>query len=110
MVSSKQAIFKCIYEKYMLFSRSHPVQREETVLTMSDTIIEATHCITFLSLYIDERLDWQGQIIACRKKLTSVLYPINKVNHFLPVASLKLIYYTLVYLYLTYVIIMWGST
>ena len=25
--------------KYMLFSRSHPVQREETVLTMSDTII-----------------------------------------------------------------------
>ena len=23
--------------KYMLFSRSHPVQREETVLTMSDT-------------------------------------------------------------------------
>ena len=41
------------------------------------------------------------------KKLTSVLYAINKVNHFLPVASLKLIYYTLVYPYLTYGIIMW---
>ena len=96
--------------KYMLFSRYHPVQREETVLTMSDTIIKPTHCITFLGLYIDERLDWQEYINAYRKKLTSVLHAINKVNHFLPVASLKLIYYTLVYPYLTYGIILWGST
>ena len=96
--------------KYMLFSRSHPVQREETVLTMSDTIIKSIHCIKFLGLYIEERLDWQEHINACRKKLTSVLYAINKVNHFLKVASLKLIYYTLVYPYLTYGIILWGST
>ena len=75
----------------MLFSRYHPVQGEETVLMMSDTIIKPAHCIKFLGLYIDERQDWQD---ACRKKLTSVLYAINKVNHFLPVASLKLIYYT----------------
>ena len=54
--------------KYMLFSRSHPVQREETPLATSDTIIKPTHCIKFLGLYIDERLDWQEHINACRKK------------------------------------------
>ena len=96
--------------KYMLFSRSHPVQRDETVFKMSDTIIKPIHCIKFLGRCIDERLDWQEHINACRKKLTSVLYAINKVNHFLPVASLKLIYYTLVYPYLMYGIILWGST
>ena len=50
--------------KYMLFSRSHPAQREETVLTISDTIIEPTHCIKFLGLCINERLDWQERINA----------------------------------------------
>ena len=50
--------------KYMLFSRSYPVQRDETVLMMSDTIIKPTYCIKFLGLYIDERLDWQEHINA----------------------------------------------
>ena len=76
----------------------------------TDMIFKPTHCIKFLGLYIDERLVWPEHINACRKKLTSVLYAINNVNHFLQVASLKLIYYTLVYPYLTYGIILWGST
>ena len=58
----------------MLFSRSHPVQREETVLMTSDNIIKPTHCIKFLGLYIDERLDWQEHINVCREKLTSALF------------------------------------
>ena len=35
------------------------------------------------------RLDWWEHINARGKKLTSVLYAINKVNHILPVASLN---------------------
>ena len=67
-------------------------------------------CLQFLGLYIDEKLDWHEHINKCKNKLTSALYVINKVNSYLPVSALKTIYYTLVYPYLTYGIILWGST
>ena len=67
-------------------------------------------CLQFLGLYIDEKLDWHEHINKCKNKLISALYVINKVNSYLPVSALKTIYYTLVYPYLTYGIILWGST
>lgn len=96
--------------KCMLFSRSRPAQNEELLLAIANNIIQRTKCITFLGLHIDDRLDWHEHINACKNKLTSALYIINKVNRYLPVAALKTIYYTLVYPYLTYGIILWGST
>ena len=49
-------------------------------------------------------------INSCIHKLTSALYAINRVNNFLPVSAFNTTYYTLVYRYLTYGIISWGST
>ena len=64
-----------------------------TVVTMSDKIIKPTHCIIFIGLYIDERLDWQEHINACRKiscficnkqsgPLSSSCFPKNNLLHF----------------------------
>ena len=68
----------------MLFSTSHPVQREETLtlLFISDKIIKPTRCSNFLGLYVDERLGWQEHIIHAEQKLTFAMYAINKVNLF----------------------------
>ena len=96
--------------KSMLFCRSPPLENEELILTMSNTIIQRMKCLQFLGLYIDDKLDWHEHINKCKNKLTSALYVINKVNSYLPVSALKTIYYTLVYPYLTYRIILWGST
>ena len=58
-----------VYEtKYMIFSRSHLAHREDTIIAMSDTITKPTHCIKFLDLYIEERLEWLDHINACIKK------------------------------------------
>ena len=96
--------------KSMLFCRSPPPGNEELILTKSNTIIQRIKCLQFLGLYIDEKLDWHEHIIKCKNKLTSALYVINKVNSYLPVPALKTMYYTLVYPYLTYGIILWGSS
>ena len=77
---------------------------------MSNTIIQCMKCLQFLGLHIDETFDWHEHINKCKNKLTSALHVINKVNSYLPVSALKTIYYTLVYPYLTYGIILWGST
>ena len=94
----------------MLFCRSPPPENEELILTMYNTIIQRIKCLQFLGLYIDEKLDWHEHINKCKNKLTSALYVINKVNSYLRVSALKTIYYTLVYPYLTYGIILCGST
>ena len=96
--------------KSMLFCRSPPPENEELILAMSNTIIQRIKCLQFLGLYIDKKLDWHEHINKCKNKLTSAFYVINKVNSYLPVSALKTIYYTLVYPYLTYGIILWGST
>ena len=62
-----------------------------------------------LCLHIDDKLNWQEHTNAYKNKLTSALYIINKVNRYLPVPALKTIYYTLVYHYLTYGIILRGT-
>ncbi|KAK2153698.1 hypothetical protein NP493_2271g00006 [Ridgeia piscesae] len=77
---------------------------------MYNTVIQRMKCVQFLGLHIDEKLDWHEHINKCKNKLTSALYVIKKVNSYLPVSALKTIYYTLVYPYLTYGIILWGST
>ena len=70
-------------------------------------VIQRIKCV---GLLIDERFDWPEHINACTNKLTSALNAIYTVNTFLPVSALKTICYTLVYPYLTYGNILWGST
>ena len=96
--------------KCMLFCRSPPPENEEIILTIYNTVIQRMKCVQFLGLHIDEKLDWHEHINKCKNKLTSALYVIKTVNSYLPVSALKTIYYTLVYPYLTYGIILWGST
>ena len=96
--------------KCMLFCRSPPHESEEIILAMYNTVIQRMKCVHFLCLHIDEKLDWHEHINKSKNKLTSVFYVIKKVNSYLPVSALKTIYYTLVYPYLTYAIILWGST
>ena len=82
----------------MSFTRSRPRQKEDLLLMILNNIIQRTKCMQFLGLPIDEKLSWQEHTNACKKKkLTTALYIINKVNRYLPVVELKIIYYTLVY-------------
>ena len=98
--------------KCMLFCRSHILfpQNAEFSIAMSNIVIQRTQCVTFLGLLINERLDWQEHINSCKNKITSALYASNRVNNFFPVSAHETIYYPLVYPYLTYGIILWGST
>ena len=94
---------------YMLFKHSRNITNVTTPLRMSNKEIERTSSFKLLGIYIDDKLSWADHIKACKTKLSSALYAINKVKHLLPISSLKLIYYTLVYPHLNYGIILWGA-
>lgn len=94
---------------YMLFTKSRTVHTNNMVLQVSNVEIPRISCFKLLGLYIDEKLQWNEHISACRAKLTSALYAINKVKDLVPLHALKSIYYTLVHPHLMYGIMLWGS-
>ena len=59
---------------------------------------------------IDEHLSWKPHISQVARKISKSIGAINRARFFLPKPCLKTLYYSLVYPYLHYCIIVWGST
>lgn len=80
------------------------------LLQIGNDIIEKKSHIKFLGLTIDNKLDWKEHVVFVRNKISSSIYAINKVKHFMNRTHLLTLYYSLVYPYLDYGITLWGST
>ena len=66
--------------------------------------------IKFLGMTIDDKLEWTDHVRHVRNKISSGIYAINKVKHFMNRKHLLTLYYSLIYPYLDYGISLWGST
>ena len=64
----------------------------------------------FLGLIIDEYLEWDDHIKLCRNKISSGIYAVNSLKHILSIGLLKTVYYSMIYPYISYGILLWGST
>jgi len=63
----------------------------------------------FLGLHLDEFLSWKNHLAQINKKIAYALFMIKQTKHFLPVSSLKTLYFALIHPHLTYGILAWGS-
>lgn len=64
--------------------------------------IDCKSYIKYLSIYLDEHLQWESQIQHVNNKLAKNVGIINKLRHYLDFHMLKQLYYTLIYPYLNY--------
>ena len=64
----------------------------------------------FLGIIIDNQLRWNDHINYINVKISRSVYILKSVKHVLPSKLLKTLYFTMVQPYLTYGIILWGST
>ena len=96
---------------YILFRSSKFVNLGDNLKLYAgaDEIIRNVRC-KFLGIVIDDKLCWLDHINAINIKLSRSLYILNSVKNMLPNFILRQIYYTMVQPYLTYGIILWGST
>ena len=76
---------------------------------MLDMLLYGVEKITFLGIVIDEFLTWRDHIDLIAKKIIKCAAIISRIRHFTNLNSLKLIYYALVYPYLTYGNLIWGN-
>ena len=92
----------------MLFT--YKKQQDNNIdLQLSNCNIQKTNCTKFLGLYIDDKLKWDEHINMMKKKISKSFFAINKVKNIMPKRHLSILYYSLIYPYLTYGIILWGA-
>ena len=72
---------------------------------------EQKACIKYLGVYIDQHLNWKDQITHVKNIMVSknigILY---KLRHYVSIHVLKQLYFTLIYPYLNYAVVVWGNT
>ena len=62
-----------------------------------------------MGVFIDEHLQWDEQLQHIENKIAKNTRVINKLRHFVSIHMLKQLYYTLIYLYVNYGIMSWGT-
>ena len=76
----------------------------------TSTILERKDCVKYLGVLIDDKISWNFHIsYICSRisKNTGIFY---KLRSYLSLQQLKQLYYSLIYPYITYAIVAWGST
>ncbi len=59
---------------------------------------------------IDDKLTWSEHIAYTKSKLSRSLYAMNRTKHIVPMRHTKTLYDSLFHSYITYGIVLWGST
>ena len=71
--------------------------------------IERKSQIKYLGVYIDQNLHWGPQIQHINDKLVKNVVIINKLRYYVDLRTLRQLFFSFIYPYLTYGITSWGS-
>ena len=90
-----------------------PRQRRQTLdisVQIDNNVIEQMKETVFLGVILNEHLSWKPHILSVSRKISKSIGIIYKSSFCLPKTSLCSLYYSLVYPYLTYCVLVGGST
>ena len=79
-------------------------------LLINDKPLNEEECIKYLGVMIDHNLRWKNHINYLSKKITRSLGLLSKIRYFVDFNTLINLYYTFIYSFLTYGLIVWGNT
>lgn len=71
--------------------------------------LDRKNSIKYLGVMIDESISWKYHISYICSKISRNIGIISKLRHYLSIPQLKQIYYNLIYPYISYAILAWGS-
>ena len=81
----------------------------ELKIGINDTEIERKSITKFLGVQIDDKLNWKAHITHICSKVSKSIAILRKVRSIFPSNILKMIYMSLIYSYINYCILIWGS-
>ena len=77
-------------------------------ISFGSTKIHMSNQVSYLGVLIDASLTWKPHITELSKKLTKVAAILSKVRHFVPLETLKTLYFSLFQSQLSYGCLVWG--
>ena len=77
---------------------------------MQNCLIEQVQNFNFLGITINQHLTWNDHIGVISNKILRSITTLNRLKHYLPVYTLKVLYNSLILSQLTYGILAWGNT
>lgn len=89
--------------QYILFNKKRQTHiNEELKILIGQENVNKVECTKFLGLFIDQNLDWNKHIQHCKSKISSGIYAINVTKNVLSPSHAKMLYYSLIFPYLTH--------
>ena len=70
--------------------------KKKTNIRITACYIEQKSQIKYWGVFIDEHLKWDAQLQHINKKITKSIGILIKLRHFVPISTLKQLYYTLI--------------
>ena len=83
--------------------------RKNVDITITACNIERKNTIKYLGIYIDNHLKWKTHIQHIKIKISKNLGIIYKLRYLVSITLLKQLYYSLIYPYISYGIMSWGT-
>ena len=95
---------------FMFFGNKQlPDDNSSHKLMLDGSYLEQVNSTKFLGLFIDEKLTWNQHISHISLKVSKGLGIISRVRRIFPQTVLLMLYYSLIYPYLSYCCIIWGN-
>ena len=92
---------------FLIFTKKRVKHRFS--ICLDNIEIKQAHHTKYLGVIINDKLDWKDHVSFLKSKLSRSSYIIWKLKPFVDRATLKSVYYSLVYSHLHYCISSWGS-
>ena len=95
---------------YIIF---HPVQKKvnyQVKISLNGQPLKQEFDTSYLGVVIDCHRNWKAHISMLSKKIKRNVGAISKIRHFVSSDILRNLYYSLIYPYLIYGLVVWGNT
>ena len=94
---------------FVIFRSNRKAANYNVVLILNRKALAQKVHVKYLGILMDQHLSWKYQISHISKKVSRGVGILSKLRHFLDSKLLRNIYYCLVYSYLNYGVLAWGS-
>ena len=79
-------------------------------LKINNKTLQEKSSIKYLGIIFDHYLNWKEHVSQLSKKISRGIGILSKLRHFVPIKILLQIYYSIIYPFLSYGVIIWGNT
>ena len=93
---------------FMLFSNKNKLLN--VPITMRNINIVQVYDTMFLGVILDDRLSFKKHITCIVNKLSKTCGVMSRMRYFVPSSTMRMIYFSLVYPYINYCIVVWGCS